>query len=260
MKLLIGHNLRKYRREKGLTQEEVATHLGVSYQAVSKWERDEGYPEITMLPSLANYLGITVDELIGMAEIASKNRYDEINAEWMENNSLGKEKGDEKYHVKNVQLMRDALKTYPNDQLLLVQLSTSLVKLSGSEKEKRDRLLECVRLQEQILSGEDSEVRSATLYNICFDYEKLGEHEKAVAAAEKLPNLYKARENAFALLGSPNEKRQASVDGIEALKWVIWLHINTLAETDGKEKYLDMYRRIREFLEQILEESKSEKG
>lgn len=121
MKLLIGENIRRLRRERDLTQEEVAAHLGISFQSISKWERGDGYPDITILPSLANYFGITVDELIGMEENAKSEKYDEINRLWKENNLNG-------LHHDNVILMRNSLKMFPNNDLLLVQLSTSLEK------------------------------------------------------------------------------------------------------------------------------------
>ena len=130
MELVIGEKLKKLRRSRDLTQEEVATHLGISYQAISKWERGDGYPDITMLPTLANYFGVSVDELIGMDEIASASKLDEINQKWAENRSNGK-------HKENVALMRDALKVYPDNALLLMQLSTSLEKLDGTQTEKR---------------------------------------------------------------------------------------------------------------------------
>ena len=106
MELMIGEKLKKLRRNRDLTQEEVATHLGISYQAISKWERGDGYPDITMLPALANYFAVSVDELIGMEEITSASKLDEINKKWAENRSNGK-------HKENVELMRDALKIYP---------------------------------------------------------------------------------------------------------------------------------------------------
>ena len=73
MNLLIGENIKRMRRKRNLTQEEMAAHLGISFQSVSKWERGDGYPDITMLPALANYFGISVDELLGMSEIAKRN-------------------------------------------------------------------------------------------------------------------------------------------------------------------------------------------
>ena len=162
MNLRIGENIRRLRRERNLTQEEVAAHLGISFQSVSKWERCDGYPDITMLPALAHYFGVSVDVLIGMDQMAKAEKYDEVNRLWKENNRRGR-------HQENVVLMRDSLRTFPNDGLLLVQLSTSLEKLDGTKEEKAKYLRESIALQEQILRyGEDSQVRSATQYNICF--------------------------------------------------------------------------------------------
>ena len=135
MNLLIGENIKRMRRKRNLTQEEMAAHLGISFQSVSKWERGDGYPDITMLPALANYFGISVDELLGMSEIAKKAQYDEINRMWDENNKKG-------LHSENVELMRQSLKTFPNNALLLVQLSTSLEKLEGTDEEKLKYLKE----------------------------------------------------------------------------------------------------------------------
>ena len=71
MELKIPEVILKKRREKNLTQEELAAALGVSPQAVSNWERG-GYPEITLLPGLANLFGITIDELMGNEEISKE--------------------------------------------------------------------------------------------------------------------------------------------------------------------------------------------
>lgn len=60
----IGNRIQKFRKEKGLTQEELAAQLGVSSQAVSKWENDASCPDISLLPQLCRILGITTDELL----------------------------------------------------------------------------------------------------------------------------------------------------------------------------------------------------
>lgn len=60
----IGNRICKFRKEKGLTQEDLAGKLGVSSQAVSKWENDQSCPDITLLPQLCRELGITSDELL----------------------------------------------------------------------------------------------------------------------------------------------------------------------------------------------------
>lgn len=60
----IGNRISKHRREKGMTQEELAEKLGVSSQAVSKWENDQSCPDISLLPTLCRIFGISTDELL----------------------------------------------------------------------------------------------------------------------------------------------------------------------------------------------------
>ena len=60
----MGNRIAKYRKLKNLTQEALAEQLGVSSQAVSKWENDLSCPDISLLPKLCGILGITTDELL----------------------------------------------------------------------------------------------------------------------------------------------------------------------------------------------------
>ena len=60
----IGNRISKYRKAKSMTQEELASTLGVSSQAVSKWENDASCPDISLLSQLCRILGITADELL----------------------------------------------------------------------------------------------------------------------------------------------------------------------------------------------------
>lgn len=64
MKETIGMRIQRARKEKGLTQSELAEKLFVSAQAVSKWENDQAYPDITVLDSLSEILGTEIDYLI----------------------------------------------------------------------------------------------------------------------------------------------------------------------------------------------------
>lgn len=64
MDMTIGKRIAHLRKEKGLTQEELAGHMSISPQAVSKWENDQTCPDISALPKLARLFGVTVDELL----------------------------------------------------------------------------------------------------------------------------------------------------------------------------------------------------
>lgn len=233
MNLSIGANIKRNRIERNLTQEEVAAHLGISFQSVSKWERGEGYPDIEILPSISNYLGISVDELLGVSACDKKEKYDEINEKWLLNNKNG-------FHSENVDLMNKSLKLFPNDPLLLVQLSTSIEKLDGTEEEKNRYLRESIAIQERIIKYcDDCEVRSATLYNICFAYHKIGESEKAIEQAKKLPNLYKSRENALVYFLQGEEKREIAKSALTPLCWGIAHHLTALSETENDPSHIE---------------------
>lgn len=66
MKLNINESIRRLRREADMTQESVADALGVTYQAVSRWENGQSYPDIELLPSLAALFGVDMDRLFGI--------------------------------------------------------------------------------------------------------------------------------------------------------------------------------------------------
>lgn len=68
----INHVLANKRRNKGLTQEDLANVIGVTKASVSKWETGQSYPDITLLPKLAVFFGISIDELIGYEPQLSK--------------------------------------------------------------------------------------------------------------------------------------------------------------------------------------------
>ncbi|MFD3261503.1 methyltransferase domain-containing protein [Paenibacillus lentus] len=67
MKEKLARNINIYRKEKGLTQEELAQILGVSFQAVSKWENAQTMPDIALLPQLSRTLEVSIDKLLGYA-------------------------------------------------------------------------------------------------------------------------------------------------------------------------------------------------
>jgi transcriptional regulator with XRE-family HTH domain len=65
MEKTIGQNIQQFRKEASLTQEQLADKLLISPQAVSKWENDISYPDITILLQLADILHVTVDDILG---------------------------------------------------------------------------------------------------------------------------------------------------------------------------------------------------
>ena len=63
-KIVISQKIKEFRNKNGLTQEQVADVMGITAQSVSKWEREECYPDITLLPMLADAIGCSLDEFV----------------------------------------------------------------------------------------------------------------------------------------------------------------------------------------------------
>ena len=69
MNIYFGENLKRLRLEKNLTQEKLADFLGVSFQSISKWERGDTYPDITILPEIASFFKVSIEELLGVNKV-----------------------------------------------------------------------------------------------------------------------------------------------------------------------------------------------
>lgn len=82
MDILIGKNIKQLRTDKGITQEQLSEAMGVSCAAVSKWERGETYPDITLLQPLAYYFGVTLDALMGYNDEKIRRDIDETLAHY----------------------------------------------------------------------------------------------------------------------------------------------------------------------------------
>ena len=73
----IGENIKELRKAHGVTQEQLAEKLGISFQAVSKWENNIAFPDITFIPAIAEFFGVTIDYLFDISDkVIEKNKYE----------------------------------------------------------------------------------------------------------------------------------------------------------------------------------------
>ncbi len=105
MKMTIGANIKRLRTAKEITQEQLSVAMNVTCAAVSKWERGDTYPDITLLQPLAYYFGVTLDELMGYDQEKIAADIDEVLARYSQhwNDDEGREIITKAYH------------SYPND-------------------------------------------------------------------------------------------------------------------------------------------------
>ena len=69
--MAIDLKVAQLRKRKGISQQELAEHLGVTFQSVSKWETKSTFPDITLLPEIADFFEVSVDELLGICLLST---------------------------------------------------------------------------------------------------------------------------------------------------------------------------------------------
>lgn len=136
MQLNLGKRIRGLRHDRGLTQETLAEALGVTSQAVSRWEANGGYPDMEMIPAIANYFGVSIDELFGY----SSNREEKIKRILAEADGVSEKQGFTYYkgsmseEVKQcIDMLRAAADEFPNEPRILSRLAQMLHSLGFSE-------------------------------------------------------------------------------------------------------------------------------
>lgn len=166
MELMIAEKVKKYRRERDMTQEALAQALGVAPQSVSKWECGEGYPDITLLPAIANFFEVTVDELIGNDEISAR---EDVQKNYF--NVHGKLSREE-----NLELSLKYHRKYPRDWHIATSLMHEIVKHHRDKLDEYRPLLN--EIAERILKEcTDSVMRRSAVRAMCMvcEEDQIGE-------------------------------------------------------------------------------------
>ena len=211
MKLTIGTKIRELRRRDSRTQEDLASALGVTAQAVSRWESGGSYPDMEIVPSIANFFGVSIDELFGyhgereakidaiLAKIASFNL---------------KHDGDDGWVDECTAILREGLAEFPGNERLLITLAETLweagwrrhgdwigydengrIQYCYDREKKNPYWAEagkiCLQLTENSGSHDIYHRAIAVLVPL---YRNYGEYDRAVAYAERMPELNQCRE------------------------------------------------------------------
>ena len=184
----IGQNIKKYRKGKGLTQRELADRIGVSVQAVSKWETDTGAPDISQVVPLASALDISTDALFEYTRKANPEDFREISKDYYRQEVFREQKiSDKDYNT-----LCSYFAVHPQNSeaasLCLKCLVDRIVAGKVQDRAKSELVAECEKYANCVFKYEtDADTIFMNHFVLARGYSALGEDEKAKEILGKVP-------------------------------------------------------------------------
>jgi transcriptional regulator with XRE-family HTH domain len=223
MNIKIGAKIKELRKRGDITQEKLAEALGVTGQAISRWESESGYPDIEYISPIANYFNVTTDYLFDHDTAAKQKRIKQYENDYNAHILNGKPAEE------RIAMMRIALAEFPGNEVLLSRLADALYwKWIGVhipmiedehanptpdyEKEcNRNDWQEAVKILEGLHDTASFDwIRSLCRVQLAQLYGRIGENEKAVQIINKCGYMHHAQERvmATAVWGKDRRKHQ----------------------------------------------------
>ncbi|MBO5273853.1 MAG: helix-turn-helix transcriptional regulator [Clostridia bacterium] len=218
MQLNLGIKIKELRRRDGRTQDNLAEALGVTAQAVSRWESGGSYPDMEMIPAIANYFHISIDELFGYHD----DREEKIKsilenaAKILTKQGFTMYQGSLKEDVEEcITMLRSAAEEFPNEPKILSKLvqalqmwgwnkygakghrddSSGIIEDDVDYNSQNIYWQEAVRVSEKLLKlNLSSEEREIAIRQIVPLYCRMGEYEKAKALANEQNSILISKE------------------------------------------------------------------
>ena len=227
MKLSLGTKIKELRHRDRRTQDNLAEALDVSPQAVSRWESGNSYPDMEIIPAIANYFGITIDELFGY----HNDRESKINAIVNRINSFGiKSRGDDEWVDECLAILREGIAEFPKNERLLITLADTLSEAGWRRHkewlyyddegfwrhnydvhQKNEYWIESIKICEYLVDNAvDSETFARAIQILVLLYQNMGNTEKAISYAQKMSEIEYCKENLLV----------AATDGKEHAKYL----------------------------------------
>ena len=211
MQLDLGNNIRQLRRRDKRTQEALAEALGVTSQAVSRWESGGSFPDMNLIPSIANYFGVSIDELFGYTNDRTK-RIDELVTQIYD--MIRQNNGVDNNISECIAIARNALVEFPGNEKLMLSLASILYtagyvrygechlideegySVYDTEKHKAyEEWREAIPLYEKVLETlPNGSLRDRAVEELSQLYVNVGSYDKSLSLAESAPKMWNSRE------------------------------------------------------------------
>lgn len=207
----IGTIIKKYRRNRDMTQEQLAEYLRVSMSAVSQWESGKTAPDLSLIPAICNLFEISADELLGINQEQRTLRIEEIREEASRYNRRG-------YLVESTEILEKGLREYPDSYALMNDLMYTRFNQYCRDHNATWELDEGIRLANLILEGcMVDDYREGAKQVLCYSYKSKGQLDQALEIACTLPSMYVTEELFMARLQIGTEGYRAHQSFIKNL-------------------------------------------
>ncbi|MBQ6818605.1 MAG: helix-turn-helix transcriptional regulator [Clostridia bacterium] len=239
MKLSIGNNIKSLRKAKNITQEQLAELVNVSCQSVSRWESNACYPDMELLPTLAEFFDVTIDQLLGVEKIKEQNMVENYANRFQTALSHGK--------IEDcIAAAREGVAEFPNNYTLLNQLMYALFisgdetgNIENAEENARQYDDEITRLGERIMKYcPDQAIRLEATARLAFHHCEQGRKSMGRKIYEQLPPMTLCRENQMWWSLEENEKLPFLQKQIKECSDILYNYIWLLANS-GKLSHTD---------------------
>ena len=235
--------LKMLRKSKNITQEQLAGYLDVSPQAVSRWECGMACPDISMLPQIAAFFDITVDELLGVDEQEKQREIDAIVSETSA-------QIDRNITEQPIRVLREGLSRYPNNDRLLCTLMYALYAASEDEDFCKAHDAEIISIADRIFTySQNSKCRDEARRLLFRHYCDTDRIPEARIIAEELPEIETSYERNIYWMLDGEERLSCLTDRIaddlRALTWDIWAYsVHADLSTEEKARLEMLYQKI----------------
>ena len=218
--MTIGNVIKKYRKNKGMTQEEMASRLGVTAPAVNKWEKGNALPDVALLAPIARLFGITTDELLSFKDELTD---EEINRYLSE---IQKDLESKDYHEVFLSV-KEKIEEYPNCEKLIWQAAVILdAKRMTAELPNKDRYDSVIfGWFERCLLSKDERMRNQAADSLFNAFIRQKNYEKAVQYLDYFSLENPERKRKKALVDSKTGKRAEAYRAYEELIYTGYQHI-----------------------------------
>lgn len=188
--MTIGEKIRHYRTRNRITQEELAAELNISFQAVSKWERNETLPDVTVIGRLAELLHVSCDTLLTDNVCFAEREIDEI----IEKASALDVTEHEEY-LRRTEILEKALEKYPRSFRVMEALADTYSKGAAyPEFTEWNYHARTVDIMEYIAAHTpDGKQRYQAVTMLCYMYRGTENYDRVRELAETMPELYQTR-------------------------------------------------------------------